>query len=60
MCFSENQSYINTILLLIGSIYKYPNLRLTIFLIFISIKEFIQGLLYRYQNNEKIENSLID
>ena len=58
MCFSKSQSYINTILLIIGSIYVYPKWRFSIFLIFLSIKDLIQGLLYQYQNNEKIENYL--
>ena len=58
MCFSETQSFINTIILIIGSIYVYPKYKLTIFLIFLALKDLIQGLLYKYQNNKKIENIL--
>ena len=58
MCFSENQSFLNTFLLLAGSIYVYPKHKLTLFLIFLAIKDLIQGLLYRFQNNEKFKNLL--
>ena len=58
MCFSENQSYLNFILLIIGSIHVYPNYRLTIILIFLALKDLLQGFLYHYQNNEKLENIL--
>tara|TARA_A100000164_G_scaffold252318_1_gene224694 strand:+ start:31 stop:723 length:693 start_codon:yes stop_codon:yes gene_type:complete len=58
MCFSETQSFINVIILIIGSIYVYPKYRLTIFLIFLALKDFIQGFLYKYQHNEKLENIL--
>lgn len=58
MCFSETQSFINTIILIIGSIYVYPKYKLTIFLIFLALKDLIQGLLYKYQHNEKVENIL--
>ena len=58
MCFSEKQSFINAIILIIGSIYVIPKYRLSIFLIFLALKDIIQGLLYFYQNNERIENIL--
>lgn len=58
MCFSETQSFLNTILLFIGAFYVRPNYRLSMILIFLGIKDLIQGLLYRYQNNEKIERIL--
>jgi hypothetical protein len=58
MCFSEKQSFINFIILIIGSIYVYPKYRLTLFLIFLALKDLIQGFLYHYQNNEKLENIL--
>ena len=58
MCFSEKQSFINFIILIIGSIYVYPKYRLTIFLIFLALKDFIQGFLYKYQHNEKLKNIL--
>jgi hypothetical protein len=60
MCFSETQSYINTILLVMGAFYVYPNYRLSITLIFLSLKDLIQGLLYYYhsKNNEKYKNIL--
>ena len=55
MCFSETQSYINTVLLVMGGLYVYPNYRLSIPLIFLAFKDLIQGLLYHYhsKNNEK-------
>ena len=58
MCFSEKQSFINFIILIIGSIYVYPKYRLTLFLIFLALKDLIQGFLYKYQHNEKIKNVL--
>ena len=58
MCFSETQSFINAIILIIGSIFVYPNYRLSIILIFLALKDLIQGFLYKYQHNEKLENSL--
>ena len=58
MCFSETQSFINSIILIIGSIFVYPKYRLSIFLIFLAFKDLIQGFLYKYQHNEKLENSL--
>ncbi len=58
MCFSENQSFLNFIILVIGSIYVYPKYKLSLFLIFLALKDLIQGLLYKYQNNEKLENIL--
>ena len=58
MCFSETQSFTNAIMLIIGSIYVYPKFRLSIFLIFLALKDLIQGFLYKYQHNEKIENVL--
>jgi len=58
MCFSESQSFINSIILIIGSIFVYPKYRLSIFLIFLALKDLIQGFLYKYQDNEKLENSL--
>ena len=58
MCFSETQSFVNAFILIIGSVVVYPKYRLTIFLIFLALKDFIQGFLYKYQHNEKLENSL--
>ena len=58
MCFSEKQSYINAFILICGSIYVYPKYRLMIVLIFLALKDLIQGFLYKFQNNEKIENIL--
>jgi len=46
MCFTENQSYINTILLIGSGLYLLPNYRLSISLIFLAIKDLIQGLTY--------------
>ena len=58
MCFSETQSFTNAIMLITGSIYVYPKYRLSIFLIFLALKDLIQGFLYKYQHNEKLENIL--
>jgi hypothetical protein len=58
MCFSETQSFINAFVLIIGSIFVYPKFRLSIVLIFLSLKDLIQGFLYKYQDNEKLEHIL--
>tara|TARA_Y100000389_G_C17336180_1_gene450771 strand:+ start:209 stop:886 length:678 start_codon:yes stop_codon:yes gene_type:complete len=58
MCFSESQSFINAFMLTIVSIYVYPKYKLTIFLIFLALKDLIQGFLYKYQDNEKLKNML--
>lgn len=58
MCFTKTQSFINVVLLTLGAIYVYPNYRLTIVLIFLSLKDLIQGFLYHYQNNKKMKNIL--
>ena len=58
MCFSEKQSYINFILLLLGSLYKRDNWRIALPLAFLSIKDLIQGLLYTYKGNKRINNRL--
>ena len=59
MCFSEAQSFINFIILIIGSIYVYPKYKLSLFLIFLASKDLIQGFLYKYHNDEKIKNKLV-
>lgn len=58
MCFSETQSYINTIIIIIGSLYLYKKPKLSVSLFFLSLKDLIQGLLYRFINNKKITNIL--
>ena len=58
MCFTETQSYINAILLVIGSIICVPYWRLYIFLIFLATKDILQGLLYRNIENKKVNNIL--
>lgn len=47
MCFTEGQSFINGIVLILGSIFVYPNWRLSAGLFFLSFKDIIQGLSYR-------------
>ena len=47
MCFSETQSYLHAIILIIGSIFVYPETRLYLPLIFLALKDLIQGLSYR-------------
>ena len=54
MCFSERQSYINTILLVLTGLYVLPEYRLSIPLIFLAVKDLIQGLSY---NNIKKNKS---
>ena len=58
MCFSEKQSYINFVLLVLGALYKRDNWRIASLLVFLSLKDLIQGLLYRYKDNKKINNKL--
>ena len=58
MCFTETQSYINTILLLFGAYYTRKKLKLSLLLLFLSTKDLIQGLSYRYIDNKKILNIL--
>jgi hypothetical protein len=53
MCFSEEQSYINTLLLTTTSIYVYPNYRLSAPLVFLALKDLIQGLSYRNIRKKK-------
>lgn len=52
MCFSESQSYINAILLSSAGLYVLPEYKLTLAAIYISLKELLQGLLYKYLDNE--------
>jgi len=47
MCFSENQSYFNALLLFATGIYSYSKTKLAIGLFFLGIKDLIQGILYR-------------
>ena len=51
MCFSETQSYINSAMLIMTGMYTYPNYKLSLFAIVFSMKELLQGLIYRYQGN---------
>jgi len=53
MCFSKSQSFINAIILVIGSIYVYPKYRLSIPLIFLALMDLLQGLLYINIENNK-------
>ena len=53
MCFSERQSYINTFLLVATAIYKIKSWRLSVPLVFLALKDLIQGLLYHFQGDEK-------
>lgn len=59
MCFSENQSYINALLLSLTAFYiGVENWRLSIPLIYLATKDILQGLLYRYYVNKKLSNIL--
>ena len=58
MCFSETLSFINAGILIIGSFFVYPKYKLSIILIFLALKDLIQGFLYKFQNNEILENNL--
>jgi hypothetical protein len=60
MCFSENQSYLNAFLLSAAGIYTFPNYKLGFTGIYFAIKEFLQGLLYKYHyNNDKQMTKII-
>lgn len=52
MCFSETQSYVNALALLAGGILTQKHWRLAASLVFLSLKEYLQGLLYKYQGND--------
>lgn len=54
MCFSESQSYINSLLLSSTGIYVLPEYKLSLVAIFFSLKELLQGLLYRFLDNETV------
>lgn len=58
MCFSETQSYFNTFILCLGSVYVYPKWRLAAPLLFLGMKDLLQGLLYKYNDNPKMSNIL--
>ena len=58
MCFTETQSYVNVILLVIGGIFAFPYWRLSMPMFFLACKDLLQGLLYRYIENKKINNTL--
>ena len=58
MCFNEPQSYVNFLLLLIGALICFPHWRLYSLLIFLALKELLQGLLYRNIENKKVNNTL--
>ena len=58
MCFTETQSYINAILLVISGIICVPYWRLYIPLIFLALKDILQGLLYRNIENKTVNNTL--
>ena len=52
MCFSESQSYINAALLSSAGLYVLPEYKLSLVGIFFALKELLQGLLYKYLDNE--------
>ena len=58
MCFSEKQSYIHFTLLTITSMICQNQWRLSFPLLFLGIKDLLQGLLYRYRKNKKINRLL--
>ena len=58
MCFTETQSYLNTIILILGALYKMKYWRLALPLFFLSLKDLLQGLLYKYNENFKINRLL--
>lgn len=54
MCFSENQSYLNAILLASAGLYKISTPKIGFIGIYYAIKELLQGLLYKYHyKNDK-------
>lgn len=52
MCFSETHSYINAVLLSSAGLYALPDYRLTLGGIFFALKELLQGLFYKYLDDE--------
>ena len=58
MCFSESHSYINAIALLVTALYVGDKYSLAITLIYFAIKDLIQGLLYKFIDNKKVNNFL--
>lgn len=52
MCFSESQSYINAALLSSTGLYVLPEYKLSLVGIYFALKELLQGLLYKYLDNE--------
>jgi len=58
MCFTETQSYINVILLIVGGIFVFPYWRLSVPMFFLACKDLLQGLLYRYIEDKNINNTL--
>ena len=61
MCFSETQSYLNFLMLTIGSLYLIvinKNKRLSISLFYLGLKDLIQGLSYRNLRNRESTNFL--
>lgn len=59
MCFTEKQSYWNTFMLIGSALYLLPKWRLSIPLLFLSLKDLIQGLLYRNIKNKNNHNNHI-
>lgn len=55
MCFSQSQSYINAILLSSAAIYLYKTPILSIGLFFLAFKDWLQGQLYKYHGNPKLQ-----
>ena len=60
MCFSENQSYLNAFLLASAGLYKISTPKLGIVGLYFSLKELLQGLLYKYHyKNDKEMKQLL-
>ena len=54
MCFSESQSYINTLILISTSLYFFKEWKIALPSLFLASKDLLQGLLYRYHKNSDI------
>lgn len=58
MCFSENLSYLNFVILVSYGSYIIQSWRLSLPLLYLGLKDLLQGLLYKYLDNSSISTIL--
>ena len=58
MCFSENLSYLNFVILTSYGSYIIQSWRLSLPLLYLGLKDLLQGLLYKYLDNSSISTIL--